>query len=149
MSRSSLAKFLNPIVFIITAIYFLLALSILVVGAFEANLIYGFRSVAACLIPFIILIFIYAYTPLSESGRRNPNFNLFFIYAVWTLMLMTLSEIWQFQALPLLELLLASTFASIFWRTLKPSSSSQLYACCYGIIVGVLGYVTVFGTSPI
>jgi hypothetical protein len=146
---SQLVSIINPIIFLATAVYFLLALFFLVSSAFEASFQYGLRSIGACLLPPIIMIFLNAYTAVFEAAKRNRNVNLFIIYGLFTMMVLVLGSTWQFNAIPLMELLLSALFTSILKRMKKSGNTPQLYACCYGFVIGVLGFTSLFGISPL
>lgn len=146
--KSQFMGIFNLLIVIITVAYFLLALFFLIDSAFEASFRYGLRSLAACFLPLLVMIFASTYTAVLDVGRRNPNINLFIIYGLWTMMVLVLGGSWQLGGIPLIELLLSTMLATILRRTLKRDSAPQLYACCYGVVLGVLGFTSIFGVSP-
>ena len=147
-SKSRLVDILNPLIVLIAVAYFLLALFFLISNAFDASFQYGLRSLGACFLPLVVMIFLNAYTAVFESTRRNRNVNLFIVYSLCTMMVLVLGSGWNYGGIPLIELLLSTLLASVLKRTLKPNSAPQLYACCYGVVIGVLGFTSLFGVSP-
>ena len=146
--KNKLVGIFNLIIVTFAVAYLLLALFFLINSAFEASVEYGLRSIAACFLPIIVMVFVSTYTSISKSNRYNPNINLFIIYSIWTMVVLMLGSGWQFGGVPLIEFLLSSILASIFKKTLSPNNIAQIYACCYGVIFSVLGFSSISGTSP-
>ena len=144
-SRTSRHQIFDFLALLGALIFLLGTLVYLVIGAFTLGLEYGLRSLAACILPVIVITYVGSFTRLFQIGRPNQNFNVFFIYTLWTLMLLILGTTWNFTAIPLLELLTSTTLTSILWRTRKRASDSKLFACCYGVLAGALAFVCIFG----
>jgi hypothetical protein len=95
-------------------------------------------------------------TRVFQSGSPNPKVNVFIIYGIWTLMLLILDKSWDFGPVPVMELLISTTFASIFWRSNRQTARSNrqaarsnIFACCYGVLVGLFTFVCFFRIAPI
>lgn len=138
-------KVLHTIAFVGAIAFLLGALIYLVIQAFSAGVLYGLRSIVACVLPLIVMVYVGSSTDIDYGRRGNQNFNLFFIYSIWTLMLLVLGSTWQFPALPLIELLISATLASILWTSKRRHSQSRVFASSYGVLTGLLAYVCFFG----
>ena len=141
--KSGSNRFLNIINFLAIAttvallggftIYFIITSFLNDVGS-------GIRSLAATSLPIIVLTYIGKYSQLFRSQHRVPLFNIFFVYAVWLIILMLVVRLLSQEAFPIGELLFSSTLATIFWRD-DSKSFRGILSCSYGVLVGFLVYI--------
>ncbi|MGP1373356.1 MAG: hypothetical protein ACTS3T_11050 [Almyronema sp.] len=111
-----------------------------VVASFDNSVGSGVRSLAATFLPVIVLTYIGRYSQLFRSQHRVPLFNIFFIYAVWLIILMLVVRLINHETFPIGELLFSGTLATIFWRD-DTKSFRGILSCSYGVLVGFLVYV--------
>ncbi|NJM85733.1 MAG: hypothetical protein HC873_05475 [Leptolyngbyaceae cyanobacterium SL_1_1] len=126
-----------------------IATTVAILGGFIIYLVFisfangfgnGLRSLAATILPIIVLTYVGKYSQLFRSEHRAPLFNVFFIYAVWSVILMMLVRLLHSESFPIAELLFSSTLATIFWRD-SSRSFRGILSCSYGVLVGFLVYV--------
>lgn len=146
-SKALSTQILNSIAVIGTIAFLLGALLYMTLEAFSLGVLFGFRSLVACILPPLVMAYLNSSTDISYGRGKNQNFNLFFLHAVWMLMLLVLGSVWDFTVVPLIELLFSLTLASIWGRARKRNSESRVFACCYGILIGLLCYVCFFGIT--
>jgi len=141
-------KLLHPLIISSTAI-FLLVLNIAYIwNAFEQGT--GIRSVAATLVPAIVVIFIYQYNASlldSVLGRGNAA-TRFFIGLVWGIsMVLVIRYLGNHVSVPIPEFLLSATFSLLVLGNVSSQDGKlpEIPAYYYGMVVGTLFYVMLFG----
>jgi hypothetical protein len=119
--------------------------------SFARSALAGWRSVAAALVPLLIAFYGGYMTRLKVPSNRSeaPVVNNFVVFALWTLMLFWLDARINFVAFPFQALLYAGTLAFMAWRYNRPYPFRTLAACGYGVIVGWLGTLILFGVAAI
>ncbi|HEY9735672.1 MAG TPA: hypothetical protein V6D06_05290 [Trichocoleus sp.] len=114
---------------------------------FATDFILGLRSLAAGILPILAAVYVgfllNLKIPANES--RAPAVNNFVIFTLWTLLLIGLDETYDFQGMPLKELLYSLTLATLIWRYKRLNSFETLVSCCYGIVCGWLAALVLFG----
>jgi hypothetical protein len=144
-SRDSYIKILSWIAIICALVFLFGSLVYLISEAFYQGFKFGIRSILACILPGVVLAYVTSYTPLLQSKVHNRNFNLFIVYALWTVFVLTLWFSLDTRGLPLIEVLQSLTLSSILKRTGKNYKDQKLVSCCYGVLSGLLGYICIFG----
>jgi hypothetical protein len=148
-SRASGLKALSTVAMLSTFAFLIGMLVYLSIESFRIDTWLGFRSVVASILPILAMVYLSHFTRIFQSGHPNPQVNVFIIYGIWTLMLLILDRSWDFGTVPVMELLISATFASIFWRSNKQTASSSIFACCYGVLVGLFTFVCFFRVGPV
>lgn len=143
-STSLLKIFANSIV-IATAFSILIGSTLyFVIGAFEASPNVGLRSLAAAILPFAISFYINFFTPLFQTKRYIPPFNIYFVFSIWTLLILGLASNLYGLALPVGELLFSFTLAAVTWRYGRYAFRTFM-SCCYGVVTGTLLHLVFLG----
>lgn len=138
-------KRLNSFACICTIIFLLGSILYLVVEAFSQSLWFGIRSLAAGILPALVLYYFNSFTPIFNIKDNNLNVNLFVIYGLWTLFILVLGGVWDFEPLPLFEVLFSLTLTSLLFRIKTHSENQKLASSCYGVLTGLLVYISIFG----
>ncbi|MEM1251852.1 MAG: hypothetical protein AAGI69_05415 [Cyanobacteria bacterium P01_H01_bin.21] len=112
--------------------------------SFSISFTAGLRSLAAAVLPFAILTYLRLFTKLLRTRRKIPQFNLYFIFTFWTILLFGFTRSLYGFAFPLAELMFSITLAATSLRYSSQSVSNFL-SCCYGVITGSLIYVIFAG----
>lgn len=115
-----------------------------VVFSFGVGFTAGLRSLAAAILPFAVLVYLRLFTKLLRTRRKIPQFNLYFVFTVWTILLFGFTRSLYGFAFPLAELMFSITLAATSLRY-NSQSVSNFLSCCYGIITGSLIYVIFAG----
>lgn len=115
-----------------------------VVFSFSVGFVAGLRSLAAAILPFAVLVYLRLFTKLLRTRRKIPQFNLYFVFTVWTVLLFGFTRSLYGFAFPLAELMFSITLAATSLRY-NSQSVSNFLSCCYGIITGSLIYVIFAG----
>ena len=115
-----------------------------VIFSFNISFATGLRSLAATILPFAVITYLRLFTKLLNSRRKIPQFNLYFIFTVWTIFLFGFTRSLYGFAFPLAELLFSITLAATSLRYSSQTVSNFL-SCCYGIITGSLIYIIFAG----
>jgi hypothetical protein len=122
----------------------------LTIKAFMVSPVSGFRSVAAIVLPLLLIGYIsFSNRPTHQPRGSNEVFN-FFIYlgaASWLLSVMVLIRYviyYSNRSLPIGELILALTLG-FFAYVSERMALRALFACAYGLISGFLIFILVFG----
>lgn len=115
-----------------------------VVFSFGIGITAGLRSLAAAILPFAVLVYLRLFTKLLRTRHKIPQFNLYFVFTVWTVLLFGFTRSLYGFAFPLAELMFSITLAATSLRYHSQSVSNFL-SCCYGIITGSLIYVIFAG----
>jgi hypothetical protein len=122
----------------------------LTIKAFMVNPVSGLRSVAAIVLPLLLIGYIsFSNRPTHQPRGSNELIN-FFIYlgaASWLLTVMVLIRYviyYSNRSLPIGELILALTLG-LFAYISERMPLRALFACAYGLISGFLIFILVFG----
>ncbi|MEM8545587.1 MAG: hypothetical protein AAGF66_16530 [Cyanobacteria bacterium P01_H01_bin.119] len=142
--RPAIVKALDIVAIAAAAAFFAGMTLYLLLGGFALGFGQGMRSLAACLLPLVVIVYLKTSTTLGFSRRTNVPFNLFFIYSVWTMLLLSVVEPLAFLYVPIIEFLFSTTLMSLVMRF--GDTSRRIYACCYGILTGILGFTLFFGS---
>jgi hypothetical protein len=138
-------KGLSTLALLCSIIFLLGSIIYLVVEAFSQSLWFGIRSLAACILPALVLFYLNTFTRIFNIKTYNRNFNLFVVYGLWTLFILVVGSVWEFEPVPLLEILFSFTLTSILFRIKKHSEGQKLASSCYGVLTGLLVYISIFG----
>lgn len=138
-------KSLNSLALICSIIFLLSSLIYLVVDAFSQSLWFGIRSLAGCILPAVVLYYLNVFTPIFNIKNNNRNVNLFVVYGLWTLFILVLGSAWDFNPIPLFEVFFSFTLTSLFFRIKKHAEKQKLASSCYGVLTGLLVYISIFG----
>ncbi|MBD1996020.1 hypothetical protein H6F88_14330 [Oculatella sp. FACHB-28] len=113
-----------------------------IVEAFSISLGQGIQSLCAGALPLIVISYITYFTPLLQPPRIIPTFNIYFVFALWTLALFILSALWRDGGndIPVAEMLFSFTLSMILSISNRISFEAFL-ACAYGVLTGFLLYV--------
>jgi hypothetical protein len=109
------------------------------IGSFLISFSSGLRSLMAIFLPFIFIIYITFFSKVSKGKTKTPPFNTYFIFTVWTIMMLILADYFYDVSLPLGELLAACTLAAVIWNY-KRSETKGLISCSYGVVTGCFIY---------
>ncbi len=144
-------RLLHPIIIILTLLTLVILNVMYIWDAFQNGA--GIQSLAATLVPIIIATFLHQYSSsLMDSilGRGNAatRFVVGFIWSIGIIVIIVYFE--QYISVPLSELMLSSTFSLLVFSSVNTTRQelSDISAYYYGIVVGVLVYVMLFGIPP-
>jgi len=114
-----------------------------IVEDFSISLGRGIQSLCAGALPLIVISYITYFTPLLQPPRIIPTFNIYFVFALWTLILFIVSALWRNSGndIPIAEMLFSFTLSIILAISNRISFDAFL-ACAYGVLTGFLLYVT-------
>lgn len=136
----TLRKILQRLKRVINSLEIVAALSILIgfilyfeLGSFLVSPVTGLRSLAAAALPFIIISFIGFFTLLLRTSRHIPAFSLYFVFSLWSLLLLGLASEFYGRSFHPGELLFSFTLAATIWRYDQYAFKSFV-SCCYGIV---------------
>ncbi|MDA0672958.1 MAG: hypothetical protein O3C67_04520 [Cyanobacteria bacterium] len=142
----------------INAIVLLIALGLLlsnlggaIAASFQQGVGPGIRSLAAAGVPLLAAFYVGYINRLKvpANHRGAPVVNSFVMFTLWTLLLFWVDGQIDLPAFPLQELLYSCTLAFMVWRYQRPRALRTLAACGYGVIVGWLGTLILFGAAAI
>ena len=127
------------------ALFILIAFMLtFVVFSFSISLGAGLRSLAAAILPFAVITYLRLFTKLLTAKRAIPQFNLYFVFTVWTIFLLGFTQSLYGFAFPIAELMFSITLAATTLRYSRQTVNNFL-SCCYGIITGSLIYIVFAG----
>jgi hypothetical protein len=141
----------QPLVHILSITAIALAVLMLVVSlagllvqAFAGGGEAGIRSLAAVILPPIFITYTALFTSLFRPPSQVPEFNIYFIFTVWTTIVFIFVGFYHDQRFPLAEFALSITISVLIF-VYKNSPLKAFLACCYGTISGFLIYLLLFG----
>lgn len=111
----------------------------------------GIRSLAAALLPLLILVYLgfIARLQLPVRESRSPVINNFIVFLLWTILVLGIDASVDLSNVPVEELLYSCTLAAMLWRFRYRDSLKSLIACSYGVLAGALAAVIIFGIDTI
>jgi hypothetical protein len=146
----SLGYTFNRFMVILARLILMALIANLTIKAFMVSPIFGFRSLAAIVLPLLLIGYIsFSNRSTHQPKGSNEVFN-FFIYlgsASWLLTVMILVRYiiyYSNRSLPIGELILALTLG-MFAYVSERMPLRALFACAYGLVSGFLIFVLVFG----
>ncbi|MBW4464817.1 MAG: hypothetical protein KME07_05170 [Pegethrix bostrychoides GSE-TBD4-15B] len=107
----------------------------------------GLRSLAAALLPPILLTYRSFFAQSNRAVSRTLEQNLFLVAILWIVMLLVLLNLMALRfnySLPLGEFVTSLTLAGLFYFNHQLSSRSMV-SCGYGILSGLVLYLLIFG----
>jgi hypothetical protein len=123
----------------------------LTIKAFMVNPVSGLRSIAAVILPLLIIGYITFSSDKSKHLPRSPgegmNFLIYSASAGWLVLVMVMTRYviyYSSRGLPIGEFVLAITLG-LFGYFSERFAFKPLFACAYGLISGFLIFVLVFG----
>ncbi|NJN88000.1 MAG: hypothetical protein HC881_19050 [Leptolyngbyaceae cyanobacterium SL_7_1] len=135
---------LNVMAIILSVAIILIFLASVTIEAFQGSTDAGLRSLAATLLPPIIITYIVFFTPFIRSQTRIPEFSLYFVFTLWSLILFILVSNYLSQRSPAGELALSITLTSLIY-IYRTTPFRSFISCAYGILSGFLFFVLFFG----
>jgi phosphate/sulfate permease len=146
----SLRYALNRVMMQISRMILALLLVNFIVQAFNISFELGARSIAATILPILLI----GYIVFNRSSRRSekplikiPSPMFYFLSGIWVIALLILTRYAYYytnRQFPFGEIALSTTLAAYIASTDRLPFRS-LIACAYGIISGVLIFILVFG----
>jgi hypothetical protein len=146
----SLRYALNRVMVQISRIILALLLVNYIVQAFSISVELGARSIAATVLPILLV----AYIVFNRSSKRSekqlikvPSPTFYFLSGIWVIALLVLTRYVYYYSnrqFPFGEIALSTTLAA-YIASADRISFRSLIACAYGIISGVLIFILVFG----
>lgn len=118
-----------------------------IAASFTVGLETGFRSVAAAILPPIILTYTNFFSRLFKSYDGPVEINLFVVGILWIIALLLFVNLVALQlghSLPLSELAISLSLSGLFYSS-RQISRRSLLSCSYGILAGFLIYLLIFG----
>lgn len=135
---------LNVMAIILSIAIIIIFLASLTIEAFQGSAEAGLRSLAATLLPPIVITYIVFFTPFSRSQSRIPEFSLYFVFTLWSLILFILVSNYLNDRSPFGELALSITLTSLIY-IYRTTPFRAFISCAYGILSGFLFFVLFFG----
>lgn len=116
----------------------------LITRSFVVGLGDGFQSLAASLVPFLVIVYVTFFTRLFRLPATVPPFNLFVCSGLWTLLVLISADLFADAVLPVVELLCSFSLGILL--AIAIHSPARLFlSCAYGTVVGLLVFVAFFG----
>lgn len=116
----------------------------LITRSFVVGLGDGFQSLAASLVPFLVIVYVTFFTRLFRLPATVPAFNLFVCSGLWTLLVLISADLFADAVLPVVELLCSFSLGILL--AIAIHSPARLFlSCAYGTVVGLLVFVAFFG----
>ncbi|NJR63713.1 MAG: hypothetical protein HC769_36045 [Cyanobacteria bacterium CRU_2_1] len=121
----------------------------LVAQAFSASAELGIRSLAAAILPALIIAYATVFGRPSRPSSQFPAIGLFFFTGTWMIALLFFINFVNSYSSHgnLLSVFALSVTLSALVLLTKFVPFSSLLSCSYGIIAGVLLYTLIFGLS--
>ncbi len=116
----------------------------LITRSFVVGLDDGFQSLAASLVPFLVIVYVTFFTRLFRLPTTVPPFNLFVCSGLWTLLVLISADLFADATLPIVELL-CSLSLGILLEVAIHSPARMFLSCAYGTVVGLLVFIAFFG----
>jgi len=143
----------NAFVSIFTPLLLLGCIILLVYQAFERDLLSAIRSLAGALIPFISFTFLNVSFENSFVVMSQVHIILSFLFSlIWGMGVMYLLKIFaksNYRGSPITEFLLSASFSLLVFGYLKRVEGGSILAYFYGMAIGFLIYVFVFGVPQV
>jgi hypothetical protein len=145
IGRFCIKYVIHPISVVVPSAFLLLLTTYFVWQEFKADTQYGIRSLAAAIIPLILIGFLTAYhRELLATLGKIPPFISFLLSIGWGIGILVVVESSGYfgkTSIPLTELVLSGSFTLLIYNYVENDREARVLSYYYGIFLGFLFYI--------
>ena len=139
-------KVVHPFTIVATPLFILLLMIYLIYNSFTSGVYAGIRSFAGCLLPLILVTFIFIFQRdlLERLGKISTLLSFIISLFIGVLLMVVIGSLANNQSIPITELVLSGSFSILVFSYVSLEGNKML-SYYYGMISGFLLFIIFFG----